>query len=244
MRGLPTILSVIAILMAPTSTRPEIVGFDDVASGTYANSLDLPGLAIASGVVLSETDAALLTGFDASDWASSGTNGLVNADEPIFEFFFDVPVGPVSVEVRLVPGHVLGIGIAGVLADEPGPLPLLTGLFLPPDLQPPLSERTTNLRLGDDGARFASVQVFASDGSSCEPTCTPDSSTATLFSMISISCRCPRPERVQQCWSRRPRWRACAQRGGIVAALAPTARPGTSRSSRCRRPAVPAGPCG
>lgn len=68
----------LAWLAAAPAHALTTVDFDSLTSLTDVATTPLAGVFVSSALVVSEADAALLTGFDTTDWATSGTNGLLN----------------------------------------------------------------------------------------------------------------------------------------------------------------------
>jgi hypothetical protein len=65
--------------------------FDELPSLSDVTAAPGYGASISSALVVSEADAALLTGFDtAGRWATSGTQGLLNTLAPSIRFSFDL----------------------------------------------------------------------------------------------------------------------------------------------------------
>lgn len=78
-RGLAMALSLSLSLSASVAAAATTtIDFDSLPSLSDVATASLPGVSISSALVASETDAATLTGFDTSAFASSGVNGLLN----------------------------------------------------------------------------------------------------------------------------------------------------------------------
>jgi hypothetical protein len=78
--------------------------FDDLASGTATSAAAFPHVEIDDALVLSETHAAFLLGFDTSSWATTGDQGILNSLLPAVDFWFDVPIDRFRVDVVALPG--------------------------------------------------------------------------------------------------------------------------------------------
>jgi len=78
--------------------------FDLLASGSDAARSDLEGVVAGPALVLSETDAATLTGFDTTAWATSGDQGLLNTLAPTIELDFETTIVSVLADVLSLPG--------------------------------------------------------------------------------------------------------------------------------------------
>jgi len=155
--------------------------FEGFATPVDAAGVAFPEVSISTSLLLTESDAALLTGFDTSGWATSGVAGLLNSEAPVIQFDFDAPANRIEAEVFFLPENEdLGVGIMGVPANHPGHA-ILIGYFYLPTLMPPLSGSHFHLSLGFDGAQFSSIQILAITDAECAPDCTPSSRTSTLF---------------------------------------------------------------
>lgn len=78
--------------------------FDDLASGSDLAAAAPDGVDAGPALVLSEADAAFLTGFDTAAWATSGDQGLLNTLAPALELAFDLPLTSFAADVLSLPG--------------------------------------------------------------------------------------------------------------------------------------------
>jgi hypothetical protein len=118
---LPLPLLSLLALDAPPAAALEI-GFDDLASLGDVAAASLPGVAISSALVLSEPDAAVLTGLPtAGTWATSGANGLLNTLAPAIVLTFAAPLTEFAVDVLSLvkDGTTLAIELVGYDGDDP-----------------------------------------------------------------------------------------------------------------------------
>jgi len=99
---------------AEACSSPGWLCFDELVSGSDVAAADLTGARAGPALVLSEPDAALLTGFDTAAWATSGDRGLLNTLAPSIEVAFDTPVVSVLADVLSLPGPT-GAPLAVVL---------------------------------------------------------------------------------------------------------------------------------
>jgi hypothetical protein len=77
--------------------------FDALTSLTDVAAASLPGVTVSTALVVSESDANLLTGFDTSKWATSDANGIFNTLAPSIQLDFSTPVTAFSVSVVGLP---------------------------------------------------------------------------------------------------------------------------------------------
>lgn len=144
--------------------------FDDLPSGSAASAASFPRMDVLDGVILSEGDAAFLLGFDTSEWATSGDQGVLNALLPTIELSFDGVAALFRATVVALPG------LGGV------PVPVVAQAFLGDTLQTTVisdvglayREDGTHhdvLLIFDDAVRFDRVRLFAAlgpcDGTDC-----------------------------------------------------------------------------
>jgi hypothetical protein len=104
LRSLSGRVGALALVAGAIAASPAVaadVGFDDLASLSDVAQAQLPGgIHVSTALVLSESDAALLTGFDTQGtWATSGANGLLNTLASTLRFTFDSPVSAFSIDV-------------------------------------------------------------------------------------------------------------------------------------------------
>jgi len=78
--------------------------FDDLVSGTASSAATFPHVEISDALVLSETHAGFLLGFDTSSWATTGDQGILNSLLPAVDLWFDVPIDRFRVDVVALPG--------------------------------------------------------------------------------------------------------------------------------------------
>jgi hypothetical protein len=113
------LLSVLSLGASPAAALE--IGFDDLASLGDVAAASLPGVAISSALVLSEPDAAVLTGLPtAGTWATSGANGLLNTLAPAIVFTFAAPITEFAVDVLSLvkDGTTLAIELVGYDGDD------------------------------------------------------------------------------------------------------------------------------
>jgi hypothetical protein len=106
------------VVLAPAPLRASAlsIGFDDLASLSDAAAAALPGVSASSALVLSETDAGVLTGLPtAGTWATSGANGLLNTLAPEIVFTFAAPQTTVAIDVLALAkdGVTLAVELVG-----------------------------------------------------------------------------------------------------------------------------------
>ncbi len=93
---------------APAARASTLIDFDTLPSLTDLATVALPGVVASSGLVVSEADAALLTGFDTSGFASSGANGVLNLyGGGVLDFLFSTPVTTFGAHLLALPGDAL-----------------------------------------------------------------------------------------------------------------------------------------
>jgi hypothetical protein len=76
-RGIAATLGLSLLAAAPAGALTSI-DFDSLPSLSDVATAPLAGVSLSSALVVSEADAAVLTGFNTSAWANSGVNGLLN----------------------------------------------------------------------------------------------------------------------------------------------------------------------
>ncbi len=90
-----------ALLLASAAPAAAVdLDFDDLASLSDVASAVLPGVSVSTALVLSEADAASLTGFStAGTWATSGANGLLNTLAAKITLTFSQPVTDFAIDI-------------------------------------------------------------------------------------------------------------------------------------------------
>jgi hypothetical protein len=114
------LLALLALTASPAAALQ--IAFDDLASLGDVASASLPGVSVSPALVVSETDAALLTGLPAAGtWATSGANGLLNTLAPGITFTFDAAVTSFAVDVLSLAkdGTTLAIELVGYDGASP-----------------------------------------------------------------------------------------------------------------------------
>jgi hypothetical protein len=93
----------IGVLVGAQGARAATLTFDDLASLSDVAAASYPGVNISTALVVSEADAATLTGFDTSHWATSDPNGIFNTLASSVTFDFSSPVSAFSIDVVGLP---------------------------------------------------------------------------------------------------------------------------------------------
>jgi hypothetical protein len=136
-KGLGMIVSV-ALGLLGGDARALGLDFDALASGSDAAAASTSGVTLGTNLVLSETDAQSLTGFDVTGWATTEPNGVLNTYEPVQTFVFSTPVSDFGVDVVGLPDGLGGYTAVLLQAFRAGSLVgidvLDTGLFGPSGL--------------------------------------------------------------------------------------------------------------
>ncbi len=90
-----------ALLLASAAPAAAVdLDFDDLASLSDVATAALSGVSVSTTLVLSETDAASLTGFStAGTWATSGANGLLNTLAAKITLTFSQPVTDFAIDI-------------------------------------------------------------------------------------------------------------------------------------------------
>ena len=91
------------LLLGVRGAEALTLDFDALPSLTDVASASLPGASVSTALVVSESDANLLTGFDTSKWATSDSNGILNTLAPSIQLDFSTPVSAFSVNVVGLP---------------------------------------------------------------------------------------------------------------------------------------------
>ena len=118
---LPALLLALLPVAAPAPAL--VIGFDDLPSLSDAAAASLAGgVSASASLVVSESDAGLLTGLPAAGtWATTGANGLLNTLGATVVFTFAAPVTSLSVDVLSIAkdGVTYAIELVGYAGATP-----------------------------------------------------------------------------------------------------------------------------
>ena len=152
---LPALLLALLAVAAPAPAL--VIGFDDLPSLSDAAAASLAGgVSASASLVVSESDAGLLTGLPAAGtWATTGANGLLNTLGPAIVFTFAAPVTSLTIDVLSIAKD--GVTYAIELVGYAGATPVASAVSDPSLLgDSGLHEQTLTL-----AGAFTSVELRA-----------------------------------------------------------------------------------
>lgn len=120
---LPLPAFVLALFAVAAPAPALVIGFDDLPSLSDAAAASLAGgVSTSAALVVSESDAGLLTGLPAAGtWATTGANGLLNTLGSAIVFTFAAPVSSLTVDVLSIArdGVTYAIELVGYAGATP-----------------------------------------------------------------------------------------------------------------------------